>query len=69
VSEHRVHFMTQALESTLYRPLCREDRFRQGTANKTAVTCRRCLYLLGRYMPTDPERREELIKRQEELTR
>jgi hypothetical protein len=69
VSEHRIHFMTQARESTLYRPLCSEDRFRHGTANKTEVTCLRCLFFLGRYMPTDPKRREELIKRQDKLTR
>lgn len=50
-------------------PLCGEPRFYESVANKYEVTCRRCLYLLGLYMPTDPERREELIKRQEELPR
>lgn len=50
-------------------PLCRETRWYGKTNNKDNVTCRRCLYLLGLYMPTDPERREELIKRQKELLR
>lgn len=64
MSAYRVHFAE--LGSGV---LCREQRWYAADTNKDNVTCRRCLYLLGLYMPTDPERREELVKRQEELTR
>ena len=64
MSAHRVHFAQ--LGSGVR---CRERRWYAADTNTDNVTCRRCLYLLGMYMPTDPERREELLKRQEELTR
>jgi hypothetical protein len=64
VSECKIHFAQ--LGSGV---LCHEPRWDAADTNKDNVTCRRCLYLLGRYMPTDPERREELTKRQNELTK
>lgn len=65
--EIKVHFdSTHQLGTGV---LCKEPRWLSANPNKESVTCRRCLYLLGRYMPTDHERREELIKRQDKLTR
>lgn len=66
MSAYRVHFAE--LGSGV---LCREQRWYAADTNKDNVTCRRCLYLLGRYASCriDPERREELLKRQDELTR
>lgn len=50
-------------------PLCNTPSWYAKTEDAAEVTCRRCLFFLGRYMPTDHERREELIKRQDKLTR
>lgn len=65
--ERRVHFDPgHGIGSPV---LCKEPRWIAADSAKDNVTCRICLYLLGRYMPTDPERREELIKRQDKLPR
>lgn len=60
--EHRVHFDAGFI-------LCHDPRTVLTHTDPNEVTCRRCLFFLGRYMPTDPERREELIKRQDKLPR
>ena len=54
--------------------LCKEPRWHaavKNAADAEHVTCLRCLFLLGRYFPTDttPERREELIERAAKLPR
>lgn len=64
--EYRVHFDPGVIGSGV---LCKERNWHSSDTDREYVTCRICLYLLGRYMPTDPVRREELLERQEKLTR
>lgn len=66
MTEYRCHFDPGIIGRGV---LCKEPNWHHSDTDREYVTCRRCLYLLGLYMPTDPERREELTKRQNELTK